>query len=135
MDFDELLGGVKKIVDGHAAADTEETDMHRLYKLVKAKRAKAAESFISKANLSLDQRDLAGNTLLHAVILNEESSETIKIVVNLGFDINARGKSDWTPLYLVRKYLRPTATNKELHAWLVEQGAIAHPDLLGEAWS
>ncbi len=134
MDFEEFFSGVKKTVDNQANEQSEETEMQKLYKAVSSRRAKVAKTIIDNG-LSTDERDLSGNTLLHSVILNEESPDVIKLVVELGFDVNATNGRNWSPLYLVRKYLKPSNSNKEIHSWLVSQGAIAKPDILSEPWA
>ncbi len=108
-------------------------EMHSLYDAVISLDREKVKLIIDEG-FNLDTRDLQGNTLLHSVIINEQSHEVVKFVVELGFDINALNNRKWSPLFVLRKYLVPNNSNKLLHQWFTEKGAISKPDSLGEVW-
>ena len=109
-------------------------EMHKLYDAVSSLDKPAATAIIEDG-FDLDTRDLSGNTLLHSVIVNEQPREVIELVVELGFDINSLNKRNWSPLFVMRKYLVVNEPNKALHKWLMGKGALSVPDKNGEKWS
>jgi len=108
-------------------------EMHGLYDAVISLDGEKVKQIIGNG-FDLNTRDLQGNTLLHSVILNEQSPEVIKFVVELGVDLNSLNTRKWSPLFVLRKYLIPNNSNKVLHQWLMEKGAVSHPDSLGGKW-
>lgn len=113
--------------------DTSTDEMQNLYDAIVALNKEKVQKILNRG-FDKTMCDITGDSLLHKVILNEENTQVIRYVVELGFDLNSKNNSNWTPLYLLRKYLVPNEANKSLHKWLSAKGAVSVPDTLGEKW-
>lgn len=81
-----------------------------------------------------NERDKSGNTILHKLIDDEESIESVMLAVELGFDVNALNAKGYSALYLIRKYMKPDRYNKMIHDYLIDNGAVSKPDMLDNQW-
>ena len=81
-----------------------------------------------------NERDKSGNTILHKLIDDEESIESVMLAVELWFDVNALNAKGYSALYLIRKYMKPDRYNKMIHDYLIDNGAVSKPDMLDNQW-
>ena len=133
MNFENLIKKSKETFDESIDADVEHTAMHELYDAVENLDKEASLNII-KSGFDVDSRDESGDTLLHCMISAECSLSVVQLLVDIGFEINAKNKRNWTALFLVRKYLVPNNANKAIHQYLISKGAISKPDRLGDKW-
>lgn len=82
--------------------------------------------------LDINATDSSGHTLLHLLIGRDH--DVSKLLVKRGIALNTLNKNQWSALYFLRCNSEPNTENKKFHKWLLDQGAVAKPNLHSADW-